>query len=109
MIPVLMITWHRRVARHRPTSSLDAHLQARRRCAGECGDQVDVAVLARPFVALCREFGHRRIADRSRQRRAVGDHVVEERLVTADAFGDHAQESPLQVGDRVVEAVAARR
>ena len=32
-------------------------------------------------------------------------HVVEERLVAADALGDDAQEAALQVGDRVVELV----
>ncbi len=62
-------------------------------------------MLAGPFVAVLAELGHRRIADRPGERRAVRDHLVEEGLVAADAFGDHPEESALQVGDRLVEAV----
>ena len=45
------------------------------------------------------------VADGAGEGGAVLDHVVEERLVAADALGDDAQEAPLQVGDRVVELV----
>ena len=50
-------------------------------------------------------LGHRRVADRPGERGAVGRHLVEERLVAADALGDDPQEAALQVDDRVVELV----
>ena len=68
-------------------------------------DQVDVAVLGGPDMAVRCEIGHRRITDRPGQGWPVGDHVVEERLVATDALGDHPEKSSLQIGDRLVETV----
>ena len=81
------------------------HLQAGRAGPGEGGDQVDVAVGARPDVALVRSQVHGRVVDGAGQVRPVVEHAVEERLVAADGHGDDVQEAPLQVGDAVVELV----
>ena len=102
MIPVLMITESSGgIASTHSSSTL--HLQARRRRPRQGGDQVDVAVRAGPHVAVLADVAHRRVADGAGERRAVLDHVVEERLVAADPLGDHVEEAPLQIGDRVVE------
>ena len=72
---------------------------------GKRGDQVDVAVLARPHVALARGEVHGRVVDGSGEMGSVAEHALEEVLVAADGEGDDVQEPPLQVGDGVVEAV----
>ena len=109
MMPVLMISERSGGTRVDPVVA-DLHLQAGRRGPRQRGDQVDVAVFGGPDVAdvgahHLRRLAHGRVADGAGERRTVVHHVVEERLVTPDAFGDHVQEPTLQVGDRVVEPV----
>ena len=77
--------------------AVDQHLQTRRRSARQRGDQVDIAMRASPHMCAIRRILHRRVANRARQCRAVGRHLVEQRFVTAQTLGDDAQKAALHV------------
>ena len=84
---------------------VDQHLQPGRGGPGQGGDEVDVAVGAGPHVGLVGSLFHGRVADRAGERGAVGGHLVEQRLVAAEAFGDDPQKPALQQFDGAVERV----
>ena len=70
-------------------SPINTDLQALCGRPWKCGYQIDVVVSARPHMLAAGGMGHRRVSDRPGQRRAVGDHLIEERFATSEPDGDH--------------------
>ena len=91
-----------------PALVLELHLEAAGRGSREGGDEVDVGMLAGPHVGSVGGRVHGRVVDGPGQGGPVDEHLLEERLVAADAHRDDAQDPPLEIGNGFVEGVEQR-